>query len=166
MGLGKILNIATISAILALPISGCDDKNADKDSKIRTAQGNAIQLGHEYKKGKGFSYSFTVDGKPIELNLSRSYFEQKKNLIKYTTGTTSVRVYSGGGLAVYSSDDTLVDDPEAVEKARGLTEKVLDELLKCQKKKENEDRVKAKKDLSFSAESLIQAEVGSTRQAR
>lgn len=119
----------SIGGLAALALYGCEEKKISQRNKlIEQLQYSAKDL-VDYRIGNGYVYDVEVDGKPVHVNLSHSYFTTRGNLLKYTIEKTDVRVYKHGKVKVWCNG-TLVKDPNVVSIAQELTDKVLEAVIK------------------------------------
>lgn len=130
MGIGRIATLGSLS--LALILSGCDNGSSEirkeRPVSVREIQDMAMQIHHPYLEGKGFVYSFNYNEIPVEVNISKDQFNERGNLLKYSFGNTSVRVYEHNIVKVYSSQGILIKDKEIIERAKRITPQIIKQL--------------------------------------
>lgn len=109
-------------------VGGCKREDySDRDKEIARVQEFANGGYKHYLYREGYIYDINIGGIQAQVNVSKQKFEGG-NLLKYTIGETSVRVYPGGRIKIWSGKSR-VRNQEIVAEYQRKTYKIIGALV-------------------------------------
>lgn len=134
----KFRNTIMSLGLAGLVLSGCNE-----NSRV-----SKIYENRELFLNRPTNYSVVVDGKKFETKLNSDYGYKE---VTYSYEDSKVILKQLGGMEVYTND-LKINNPEVINNAKEIGDKVLDAVIKQQEELIKKGEEKAKKDFSVQTE--------------